>query len=323
MIVDSYDVVFGQLDPEEMRRVNRSRNYAQALISDPRDIYSAFDEVEQEFGARKVKYAAQGYDPFSTFNPDAPSGVDPFTSATARDYAELLYPVIKAATVGAGENLLGSSYQAAGHMLSRINDLIDYAGKQLGIPRVELMDKMAKATASRGDEFRKMAKEDGIGPITNWFTEVLGQAPAGIAEFIPTITPVGTVAAMGIHGAMGAAEAEKAGENELIGFMKGALERGLMGQVLHAASTLSRPLRMGVTGGVFEEQARHEGITDPEELFKAFATGSLFGVVGGKGKYGPHEIRKELANLEMEARERIEGLDPRAVIGERGSNKGS
>lgn len=317
MIVDSYDVVFGQLDPEEMRRVNRSRNYAQALVSDPRDVYSAFDEVEQEFGARKVKYAAQGYDPFSTFNPDAPSGVDPFTGATARDYAELLYPVVDGVLrtgAAAGANTLGAAYQAAGHMLSTFVDMGEYLSKGLGVPRSELFDKMAKATVARGDQFRKYAQEEGIGPVTNWLTEVLGQAPAGIADFMLNVP---------FYGTKGAMKAEKAGDNEFVGFLKGAIERGLMGQVLHAAATLSRPLRMGVTGAVFEEQARHEGITDPEELLKAFATGSLFGVVGGKGKYGPHEIRKELANLEMEAREWIEGLDPRAVIGERGSNKGS
>lgn len=319
-MADAYDILFGQLDAEEIKKVNRSRNYAQALNLGVRDVYDGFDEVEQEFAARRDTWKAKGHDPFTSFNPDAPKGVDPMTGATARDYAELLYPVVDGVLrtgAAAGANTLGAAYQAAGHMLSTFVDMGEYLSKDLGVPRSELFDKMAKATVARGDQFRKYAQEEGIGPVTNWLTEVLGQAPAGIADFMLNVP------AYGIRGAM---KAEKAGDNEFVGFLKGALERGLMGQVLHAASTLSRPLRMGVTGLVFEEQARHEGITDPDELLKAFATGGLFGVVGGPGKYGTADIRKELGNLEMEARERIRILGEmapgRILPGERGSNKG-
>ena len=85
MVTDAYDILFGQLDAEEIKKVNRSRNYAQALNLGVRDVYDGFDEVEQEFAARRDTWKAKGHDPFTSFNPDAPKGVDPMTGETCVD----------------------------------------------------------------------------------------------------------------------------------------------------------------------------------------------------------------------------------------------
>lgn len=154
-----------------------------------------------------------------------------------------------------------------------LDNVATYIANKTGWDKGELFNKAALEYERNAEFWSKAVKDRGEAAIRDFFMEVLGGAPLGIADF-----SMGTV----MYGLKGAAAAEEKGENEVIGAIKGAMERGLMGGLLHQINRLTAGARTVGTGALFAEHARSQGETDPRELMKAGATGAVLGATSGR-----------------------------------------
>lgn len=316
-------------DPREAAKVNRAANHS-ALFGIPEvEAYDYSDAIREVVEERKKAQATAGkperYDPLLTFDSDALAGVDPFTGTTARDNAEILYPLARP-WLRLGYTAAGALNESVRHITDRVKKIADFAAQSLGqfgdapASWVPPLSEWAKKYQQNADYWKGKARAagEGAGEAENLFVEFFGEVGGsfvpGIAEFLAG----GKVPAIAYHGAAGAAEASEQGKDPFLGFMRGAMERGVMGELLHGMSVLSRPLRATGTGIVFEEQSRLSPRpkgqeAKPEDNLKAGATGFLFGLMGGKGKFGVREIGDELINLETEFAAKAREMDVRGA----------
>lgn len=282
-------------EDNERRRVLQAGNYAQLMGMSQGDAYTDLDLLREEVGAKKARNP-QSFDAFSTFNEDAPHGVDPITGMDARSYAELFHPLMKNLKAQ-GYGFLSGAATGAASFYNYLDEAADFAARRTGTEKGQLFRDWTRIAMEKGEYWQTMSKEAGITPIAEFVTNTVGGLVPGLTEFM--LDKFGVM-----HGMAGATKAYGKGEDETLGFLKGAIERNLMGGILHQTASLSRPLRVGAIGGLFEEQARMSGASEEDRL-KAFITGGAFGLMGGEGKISLSDLRKEMANVEMEARAKV------------------
>lgn len=316
-------------DSAEAAKVNRSENYS-AFFGIPQiQAYDYDDAIREVVEERKRVQATAGkpekYDPLLTFDPDAIAGVDPFTGTTARDNAEILYPLARP-WLRLGYTTAGALNESVQHVTESLKKISDFAARNLGqfgdapASLVPTFSEWAKKYQQNADYWKGKAKATGEGAgeieglFIDFFGEVGGSFIPAMAEFLPTVKGP----AIFYHGAKGATEAEAQGKDPFLGFMRGAMERGILGDLLHTMSVLSKPVRATTTGILFEEQSRLAPAPEgqeakPEQNLKAGATGFLFGLMGGKGKYGVRQIGEEIINLEKEYTAKAREMDIRGA----------
>ena len=300
----------------EIPKVNRSLNYAQLFDMLPQEAYDYHDTLKYEL--ERAMKQPDLIPKLSKFDPEAGPEVDAFTGATAKDYAGIFAPILSRA-MAMGYNTSHGAVMASASLFHNLDLVARYIERKTGMERGKLFQIGAERGTEAGKRLAERVKEEGgLGPVDAFFTELAGAVIPGITDFIldlPIIFP--------FHGMRAAEEAAQRGDSEFVGFLKGAAERNLMGQIFHAASVLPRGARIPIIGGLFEEQARSAGETDPTNLLKAFFTGGIFGTMGGKGKIGMRDVVREFHNLEKEFPVTFEGaregLGRDLIGGERGA----
>jgi hypothetical protein len=220
---------------------------------------------------------------------------DPVDGVPQTHFADMVSPWVRpweAAGYSAAEALNRGMAGFATHL----NTLSEYVGKKIGIEPGGIFKKSATQYNQNVDYWKKRADEVGTSFFQELVSEAVGGAVPGIAEFLLNVP----YAAM-----LGAAEAEKSGENEIAGALLKGAKRGILGAVLHAMTPLNQYLRAPSMGAVFGTQAALEG-ADTKEVAKAFGTGAIYSMMSPGGRYGLNEMAdnarsylgKEAAKLE-------------------------
>jgi len=198
-------------------------------------------------------------------------------------------PVRNALAAGAEGVNLGMAGAAGG-----LNTMYNYLNEKLKVgAHPDFFKKAVEEYSKNAKYWENVAQKGGISKALHFMGKAIGEAPAGIADFVAGVGPAAV---------KGAARAKERRENEIIGAGKGAAERFLMGKVLHATSQLNTLPRVGASAGVFGTQTAAQGGT-PEQIGEAVITGAMYGLPG-KGGVGIKELGKNAAELNKEIGER-------------------
>ena len=159
----------------------------------------------------------------------------------------------------------------------------------------ELFKRIDEIMTEKADYWDKRAKEIGINVVNEIVGEAIGGMVPGVTEFSLNIP---------YYALKGAAEAEKSGESELVGALKGIAYRYVMGKIFKLMHPLNRPLRSLGMGTVFGTETALRG-GDVEEISKAAAIGGLYGLVGGK-RPPEQKYKSEISQFVKEVKEKLD-----------------
>jgi hypothetical protein len=319
---------------DDMAQVNRAKNYSLLTGLSHDKAFDSHDEIQEVVKEKKTFYGelqkarakdADAYNPLKTFNDDAPDGVCPVTGTTAKDHAALWYPFVKG-FVDTGMGMSEGFNQGMATLFDRLDKVGSFLGRHLtGDENNGKGGAFREAAGYFQNKYKIVKSGEGmlpepVGPVAGFVGETVGGAVPGIASFILDKVFAGP--------ASGQEEIEKRksitaqnkadfGQNvetafdtpeeeaEFAAFCKGAIERGLMGSILHAMSGLYRPYRVTGTGALFgAQEADNAEEFNVEDFGKAIITGGIFGTMGGKGKFGMRDVTDEMVRLNAEMGER-------------------
>jgi len=241
-----------------------------------------FDEVVSEGLSDEDKAQAKAQF-FKAYPPPKPPGIVDKAIDVVKDvprsvkaYGSQTVASLMEGAAGFGEKLSGASDYIADR--TGLYDL----GEKIGIPRTSgLTKEMVEGSKGLATSTRKMAESIPSTPIERFVGGAAGGALPGITEFVTEkgMPPLAYV--------MGASEAKKKGESEVLGGLGEAGRIGLLSKAFGATAPLKRGLRM-LAQGVVMATGSPEGPT-PE----AFGTGMLYGMFGGKGEIGLRGMAKK------------------------------
>lgn len=180
---------------------------------------------------------------------------------------------------------------------SEFNTMYNYIREKANLTdaQPDLFQKAAEEYTKNAAYWEDLTNKYGAPTAWKWFTNTIGEAPAGIASFAIGVGPAAV---------RGAAEAKEKGTSEAVGAAKGAAGRFMMGKVLKAAQPLHRGSRMLTGAGLFAGQTAAQDGSTGEDIAKAAITGAMFTAPGGKGKVGIQDMGREAVKLNQEMGQR-------------------
>jgi len=223
-------------------------------------------------------------------NPQDPAGMmESMIVPRSNTPSKPFRPIRNVLAAGAEGVNLGMMGAASG-----LNTMYNYLNEKLEAgARPDFFKKAVEEYGKNAQYWESVAQRGGISKALHFLGKAIGEAPAGIADFVAGVGPAAV---------KGAARAKEKGENEWIGAGRGAAERFLMGKVLHAANQLKTLPRVGASAGVFGAQTAAQGGT-PEQIGEAAVTGAMYGMPG-KGRVGIKELGENATELNKEIGER-------------------
>lgn len=201
----------------------------------------------------------------------------------AQDIVDILEPMVKPLR-GAGASLFASVNMGAKEFSKGFDQAATFMSKITGMPKGGVAINAAKTYEENEEYWRKKAREDGVGALTELLMDAAGGFPGMAADWSLSLPWAGM---------KGAGAAMEKGENPVWGAMVKAMERGMMGKLMHQFAQLTTAPRMAASGGLFAGQAVSQGEKDPKKIAKAGLQGAILGAPGS-GKIGVHDIVREM-----------------------------
>lgn len=205
--------------------------------------------------------------------------------------AATLWPMVRP-FAAQGYNAMSAMNRGFATFVAHIDGILEFmADKRQGGKGISLSAIAGPALKSIADYYdsdsqrwAKRAKEVGINFFDELISEAIGGGPYGVGEFMLGV-PYATL--------LGAARAEKKGENPLVGALVEGAKRYSLGHIFRAMEPMRRYLKTPVMGGVFGVQTAAEG-GEPSDIAKAIGTGMMYSLASPGGIMGLNEIRRQL-----------------------------
>jgi hypothetical protein len=228
---------------------------------------------------------------------------DPVDGVPQENFADVVHSWVRpwqAVGYSSAESLNRGMATFATHL----DTISEYIEKKTGLQKGDFFTKAAQQYNENTEYWKKRVNEVGISFFQELVSEAAGGAVPGITEFLLNV-PYAAV--------LGAAEAEKAGENEIGAAILRGAKRGILGAVFHAMGPLQQYLRAPTMGAVFGTQAALEG-ADSREIAKSVGTGALYSLVSPGGRYGLNELKENARSYFEKDAKRFEefraGVEP-------------
>jgi len=269
---------------------NTSPDVIQRVMKGVAQIYSGNKKTDTVTGQQVQPLSPKPAMKETQRNPYDPTGmmegmIVPKDSAPSKPFR----PIRNVLAAGAEGVNLGMAGAASG-----LNTMYNYLNEKLQAgAHPDFFKKAVEEYRKNAQYWENVAQKGGISKALHFLGKAIGEAPAGIADFVAGVGPAAV---------KGAARAKEKGENEIIGAGKGAAERFLMGKVLHATGHLNALPRAGASAGVFAGQTAAQGGT-PEQIGEAAVTGAMYGVPG-RGRVGIKDLGKNAVEMNKELGER-------------------
>ena len=198
-----------------------------------------------------------------------------------KDFSEVLYPIVRP-FLATGVTTAGAINSGLGAFSTHLDILSEYIEEKTGFKSEGVFEQAAKVYEDNAEYWQNKADKIGITFLDELLGEAIGGAVPGVGEFMLNIP---------YFAFLGAAKAEKAGENEISGALVEGGKRGILGLIFRAIHPLKQYLRAPTMGTVFGVQVASEG-GEPREIAKAFGTGALYSMSSPGGRMGLNELRK-------------------------------
>lgn len=278
------------------------------------------EEIQAHFGRKRMELKSAGftdmeidakYGPTPASPPSPPpaeindffnvglEGVafDPVDGVPQENFADVVHSWVRP-WQAVGYSSAESLNRGMATFATNLDTISEYIEKKTGLQKGDFFTKAAQQYNENSEYWKKRVNEVGISFFQELVSEAAGGAVPGITEFLLNVP---------YAAALGAAEAEKAGENELgAAIVKGA-KRGILGAVFHAMGPLNQYLRAPTMGAVFGTQAALEG-ADTREIAKSVGTGALYSLVSPGGRYGLNELKENARSYFEKDAKRFEEL---------------
>ena len=215
---------------------------------------------------------------------DEISRISPSVSDDPRgDFGRMVWTVARP-FVSTGYNAASALNRGMGALSEHLDIIQEYISDVAHTEKVEVFEKAARQYEENAEYWKKRVDTVGSSFMEELLGEALGGAVPGITEFMLNVP---------YAAALGAAEAHKEGQGEILGALTEAAKRGVLGMVFRAMHPLKQYLRAPVMGTVFGAQTALEG-GDMRETAKGFGTGALYSLSSPGGKMGLNDIGAEM-----------------------------
>lgn len=204
--------------------------------------------------------------------------------ATAREgMASSVFPVVRP-FLAQGYNSVSALNRGISVFAEHLDTMSEFLENRGLGKRGEIFKKIADYYDADSKKWRERAEKVGINFVDELVSEAVGGAVPGITEFLLGVPYAGF---------LGAAEAEKAGENPIAGALIEGAKRYSLGGIFRAIGPLKQYLRTPIMGGVLGLEPAIEG-APKEDIAKAIGAGMVYSITSPGGQMGLNEVRQNL-----------------------------